>query len=420
MNQLLLLIYLLLCVVTFVFSKNVYGKTINPISIYSCVWGIDVLFYYSGLIEFYALSYKTIAVLYISHFSFLFGAMLGKICSRIKIKNKLIKRDDRKRRMALRSMTMLFCGISLIDLLPKFISYLSAYGMSFLQNTSTIYLTELYAEETDVLSFSAFLFVAVTFAGIYVSKYGAEKMVLIPVVLAFAQQLITGSRGGFICTILLFIAPFTLIQNNTSINLPIKNKKMMFVIMFSAIIMLTLITNARLSTSKYLYASEVLLNIPVFGGIIYTLIRYYSSGLGCLNCYLNNPIIMGYPKLLLRIPIIVMNKLGITHLDTSYHGITYNTPLSSNVLTLIGELFYDVGYWSFLVLIILSFFFSFTYIKVKKNESTFMITIYTVFFVIFGLSFFVYFGRSANVWYVLVFGGIASLVIDYKIKIRGR
>src|SRR5699024_6738215 len=90
------------------------------------------------------------------------------------------------------------------------------------------------------------------------------------------------------------------------------------------------------------------------------------------------------------------------------------TPRLSNVMTFIGELIYDFNYLgAFVVVFILGIMFSFSYYKMRDN-SIFWALVFSVCFSLVSLSFFAWYLRLAIFWYVIIFGGILSLIIDFK------
>lgn len=420
--KIFIILYTLLCLLSLLVGKKIYRKQINPLSIYSAIWGADVVLYSTGIIQFHALKKGTISQLFIAHFAYLVGCIIGKLLSRFRIKNLFLRRiNDEDRKKTLEKFLKLYSIIASIGIISEVSRFITRFGVVFFRHTADAYLMELNAAETDTLSLAAFIFVAVVLSGVYASTYGITFWSVFPVGLSFIEQIVSGSRGGFVCAIFLFLGAFLVNGINEGTREKLKrNKKIIMRIGMLAILLLGIITYARIHSQSFPYSNSVLVRIPILGGILYNGVRYYCSGLGCLNMYLEAPVVVGYPRLFLRVPIIVLNKVGITHLDTVYRGITYYTPISSNVITLIGELIYDFGSLYWIALMILSIMFSLSYVKASYENTLVSQVVFSVLFTIFGLSFFVYFGRSANLWYALVFGCISAVFVDNKFLLRSK
>lgn len=406
-------IYVGFVILSFVISYYIYKRVFNPIIVYGMIWLSALILYKTNLVIFTPLSDYTILVILLVHIVFTGGNLLGFLFSKVKFLNWCPRTKLEKKRLL--EKAIIFSGLlASIDIVYKFILTVLINGINIYSNVSRLYNNELYSTRASHISFSAFLFVSVTFSGIYISLYGIRKRILFPIFIAILQQLSNGSRGGLVSIFLMFIASF-FVQTNKKEVLNKKTKKIVFIIVGSMIFLIAFVTSARLKHSSISYASDTLNKLPIFSSLIAKAIEYISSGIACLNQFLIDPVRNKTAQTFFRVPFIFLNKIGITSIDTKYKSLVYAIPFPSNVITYIGELYRDFGNGLYFVIFFLSSLFSMFFCKAVKNEDITCRTLFSVFFVIFSLSFFVYFGRLANVWYVLVIGGIWALYIDYQI-----
>lgn len=405
-------VFFLISILMLIFSLYIYKSKINPISLYCFVWMIVVALYKSNLVYTYELYPKTIIILIITSIVFFIGSVIGIIISKYTFNP--INLNEEFLEMQRRKLVQVIMFISLIlslKIIPDFIVNFLRSGFTF-SHINDLYKEQLYDSYESRLSIDSLIYVVVVFSGYYLSRYGIKNYkVYFPIILAIIDQLNSGARGGFVMIVMLFFAPFTCrITKNFKIN---KKNIYLIIIMIMVFLFSTYIRN----TDNYIleYSSVFLKNLP-FSNVLYSIILYIIGGLGCLNIYLQNPILNDGGSIFFRVPLILLNKIGITSYDLTFRSYTYQVPFTSNVLTYIGELFHDFGIYFFIPIFIMAILFSLYFNKSQENGSLVNVNLYSIFFVIFMLSWFVYIGRLAVLWYVLVFGTILSMYIEKSVR----
>lgn len=413
----MLLVYLFVTYLCIIISRLIYKQKINPISLYCVLWFICFFFHESGIIYFLPISINTFIMIIIGNISVVVGCWIGSKLSNIKIKHNcfkdrsLIERDFLMIKWI--SILSLICGI---DVLIKFIQQISMYGANIFANFAYRYSSQIREVQESDLDVSSLVFPLVVLLGIYIVKNGVNRNVIMPVCVIILFSLIQGSRGTLIIVMALFISQITVLGGKKKINGDMKENKnrrklmFLFLILVIVVLLITISRNQYFSESSSSYSSN---NIIL--GALESIASYTAEGIGCLDKYMEQPIKANYPQYFFRVPIIILNKLGVTNLDTRYHIPTYYIPEPSNVITYIGELYHDFGMLYGIVIAFLACIFSYVYKKSTATNNIFYRMSYSAFFAMFSLSFFANFFHSASLWYVIIIGGIISFTIDKKI-----
>lgn len=405
--------FALFTILSFGVSYHIYGRKMNPITLYGGIWLTAISLYKSNLIIFNSVSNYTIWIVLIVYIVFFGGCLTGVLFSKIRILN-LKSRDHIEKKILLEKTIFFMTLLASIDIIYKFIITIFHNGINIYSNISKLYFSELYSGGGSQISLSSLLFISITFSGIYITLYGINKKIIFPILVSIIQQLSMGSRGVLVSLILLFLSSF-FVHNRINEIWNKKIKKKLSFLVFFMVSVLGFVTAARIQRTGEIYAGCFLKKIPIFSGVIAKGIEYISSGIGCLDQFLMDPVRNQNAKLFFRVPFIFLNKLGITSVNTNYHGITYYIPFPSNVITYIGELYYDFGLLFLIPIFVMSAIFSIFFCKSIKSNNIVNKVLFSPFFVIFSLSFFVYFGRLANIWYVLTIGTLIALYIEYQL-----
>lgn len=403
----------------YLFSKILYRNKMNPIVIYTGIWFICVFVYNCGIIRFYPLKWETFGYIYGTNIIFVSGCVLGIFFSKfsVKITADNYKRSLESKKNILKKTILLTSIISALGILPDIANSVSTYGINLLANTSDMYLNEITTSQESALSFSSFIFVTAIYVSIYIVEYGFDKSIYFPFLMFALFAFSKGSRGTFVIVIFLLLSQITLpgkqlIVSRDSFKKNIKKLFRMFIVFIAIVIAITIVRH-RSEDVYYGYLAFDFLS----GTVIASILGYMCSGIGCLNQFFDFPITSDHPILFFRVFYIFFNKLGISDVNTIIHFPTYFTPIPGNVLTYIGELYIDFQNFLFVIVLILSTVFSYSFCKVNREDNIFYRTLYAVIFVYFVLSFFASFLHAAGLWYALVFGMFFSFFIDYKIKL---
>jgi oligosaccharide repeat unit polymerase len=408
-------------VLVFIISKKIYKRKINPMTIYTFTWFFCFFIYSCGIIKFIPINWETFWFIYGANLCVVVGCIIGKILAYINLNFSRIKikRATENKKGIMKKVILWTSILAAIEIIPNVYESITQYGFNLIANTSTLYFNELSSTQDSAVSLSAFIFVTAAFLGMYISDYGFDKSLIIPIVILSLFAVSKGSRGTFVIIMSLVIAAMTLPSKRTEkIHKLLKHnrlKKISLVILFVTIIIA--ITMSRQSVDKSVYANYAVVSF-LANSVFVSIFGYFGSGIGCLDQFLFNPIEQNYPRFFFRVFFILFNKLGITSVDTEFNLPTYYIPMPANVITYIGELYYDFGNWLFLVIIIMAMLFSVSFCKAQKNGSIFQRNTYAVMFTIFTLSFFANFGHTAGVWYALILGGLLGIFVDNKIVIK--
>lgn len=414
----MLITYFVVLIISIVIGRKAFRNILNPISMYSILWFICFFFHECGLIDFNPIGYKTFFVLLVGHISFITGCLIAVVSSKRKIKIIGLKENDDeiKKKMLVRWI-WIFTFISGITIIKDFYDQIKLYGTNIIANFAYRYSSQLRDVYESNVDLSSLIFPLIVFVGIYIVQYGFQKKLIAPLIVLLLFALIQGARGTLIIVISLFLSQITISKRFSSVSEKKaygKNKRKYLYILLVLFVIVLLITVSR---KQYFTGGKTSDTKNQYTEAFSSIASYTAEGIGCLDQYMENPIQSDYPQYFFRVPIILLNKLGITDLDTRYHINVYYIPFASNVITYYGELYHDFGNCCYVIVLIMAFLFSRCYIDVENKNNIFKKTMYSVFFTIFALSFFANFFHVASLWYVLVIGGFASILIDKRITL---
>lgn len=399
----MLVFYTIFCLLLLFISTVIYKKIINPVSIYTIIWYF-CFFLHEVPSRYYSLSVETFMIIVLTHIVFAIGCLIPRFISfpmkTVSTSNYIINKQ-----VSLKVITIFVSLLVAISIYPNLIHTILMSGAKVL-SMGQRYFNDLSAVRDSSFSLSSLSFLESVLAGIYICNYGFSFFLLLPLTNVVVTAMTSGSRGSLIIIMVLFIAPFTLVDKSEK-----KNDKKKLVL-FAIVVLFALFLIVGLSTYSRNIASGN--NYSFFSSITRFISGYSSAGIACLNEYLKNPIVFGYPKFTLRVPFILMNKLFSTSFDTYFWLETYYTPSPSNVITYIGELYHDFDAFFLIFVFFLAVLFSFSYEKAIKTKSFSWTLLYSCLFVIFALSFFSNYIHMSPVWIVSVFGLPITFLIDKK------
>ncbi len=401
----MLTMYFIFCILFIYIGKKSYDNYMNPITIYTVVWFAAFFAHECSYVEFDYISLNTFMVIVVTHFVFCVGCIIGK---KFIYKTKRIvllkNRSDFEKKGIIQFWIVFLTLVSYIEIIYDFIITIREMGLNIFLNFAKLYKMQISSETESALSLSSLLFVIAPLMGIYLMKYGWNKCLILPIIGILLYGLNNGSRGSLVIIIILFLASATLYSKEQR-KLDQKKKKFIYILggVFAALVLIC--TKSRSVSNGLTSSTSSILSFSV---------TYLGGGIGCLDKYLQNPVVVDYPQYFWRVPYIVLNKIGLCNVDTTYHIPTYFIPFPSNVITYIGELYHDFQSNFYIIVFLLAFIMSVCFCKAKKYNLLFDRMIYSGFFAIIVLSFFANFGHSASIWYVFIIGGFITYSIDYK------
>lgn len=421
-------IYILINIIFILLSFNFYKAKINPISIYSIIWVTMVTLYEIKLVYYYDLTLSTWMVIITFQFAYNLGCYFG--INRKKIKKNVLEslRPYNNEEKDLKRVIVLFSAISLLGVIPNFITIVKLYGFNLFEHTNDIYINRIHGGlDSGVIYLDVLAYVAVIFSGIYIQKFRFRWYITFPIFVIILNSITSGGRLGFTMGFLLLIFPLLFVKN-TKVSRKIKKKKSSKIqklrkifLVSTLVVSVVIITNNRaVGVNKYYYfMSPSMIKLVSYNPAIYKIYTYFTSPLGVLNEFLKNPTYNFGGHTFLTI-YNFFNKFGVG-ITTHQYQTFYNIPISVNVGTYIRELIED---FTLIPAVLMTFFlgivFSYNYSKLKVYYSYINIVWASSFAFIICLSFFMWQIRSSSTWIILIVGTIAGYILDRKRIARRR
>lgn len=195
------------------YSFTVYGRKINPISLYSYVWCIIVLLYELKWIEYYALTLQTWTILFLSQTAYALGCYLAtKITfSRNQVKNKkstnIYEKDAEPYIFRIIVLITIFSGIVILF---NVFQYFSIFGYNLLNQTNELYSYRLNGSQgiSKIPYIGVFIYIAMIFSAVYTVNYGFRKFFIFPFILIVLDELTSGGRASLVLAPLMFLGVF--------------------------------------------------------------------------------------------------------------------------------------------------------------------------------------------------------------------
>ncbi|MBR2064808.1 MAG: oligosaccharide repeat unit polymerase [Bacteroidales bacterium] len=414
----MLLGYIILNIIFIVQSVRYYKRIINPISIYSLVWGGAILIHQSGLIYYNEFLVRTWLFIIISYMCFCISCLSFK--SR-RVVRKVHGHDDRKYKQKLNRYILITMFIAAVGILSSVVYIISIYGTNLIYNITNIYAARVNeGADFQVIPYvSSFIYITLPLSGIYVRRYGMSKWVICAFVLVALNSLTSGARAGIVFSALLFV--FGYITSNKG---PEKNKKdkpgrmgiwIGSLVLFAFFI---LISQKRSAGNELSYATDLFYRYFGDNVLLYKIFTYVANPIGVLNEYIKDcEFSFGKNTFL---PIYnILAKFGVIGRVEQYQS-WYNVPAECNVGTWLRELSEDFTWIGALVFIsIYAYVTSGQFIKTTKTDSTSSVIITSLLLMTITLSFFDWKLRTSGVWIALAFGMMIGNGIDKSVRNNG-
>lgn len=295
------------------------------------------------------------------------------------------------------------------------------YGIRFYTMISTIY-TERVLDKVQIATIpylTSLVFVAITFSGIYYTKYGFKKFIIFPMIAISIQPFTNGGRQFLIEGIILFILPIIL---NKKIKRAKHNAFIGTVVIIIMIVLLIVISNQRstyVSDASYdSFATPLFTKIMMYIPGIYQLYTYFSSPVGVLNAFLSSPTyVFGGNSLF---PVYGFLNLFGANISVNRYQKFYAIPIQENAGTAVKELIEDYHLFSAMIIILICGFIVGLVVRSYYQNKNSIQKVYMVsmcYMIVF-FSFYFWILRDANLIIALIVGGLFAHHLDSYVIIK--
>lgn len=411
----MIFLYTIFCFLILIIGRLRYKNFFNPICLYTLVWFVAVCIHQSGLIEFYQLTRFCWIVIFISHFLFVGGCILG--CFVIAKKDSEAQYgyvDETLQKQELLKgivLTMSLAGIAIIANLKTMVA---VYGFNLFEKIVRIYADRMYDLETieTIPYLGSFMFIALPLLGCYLKKYGFHFIVIPCVILVCANSLISGGRAGIIFSLLLFLAGYFSMENG--VRMDPKGRKIFLILCSLAFVsMIVFISQERTLGVSLTYATNDYVNIFGNNIALYKGLVYIAGPIGTLNEYLKTCDFNFGQNTFLTI-YNILAKFGLCDRINQYQEY-FVTPVICNVGTWVREIIEDFTLFGAVIFIpAFGFLSSFFYIAAVEKKYIANKIVWSAFAMVIILSFFDWKFRASNIWIAVFFGYLIGSYIDRK------
>lgn len=415
----MVVLYCLFCFLAAYAGKNLYRNLFNPICLYSIVWGVAVFVHQSGLVYFYRLTPFCWMVIFASHLLFILGCFIGWSLNVGEKPNEAESVCDvqlKKWMFIGIAVTMSLAAIAIITNLKAMISI---YGFNLMEQIVLIYGDRINeTEKIETIPYlGSFIFITLPLLGCYLKRFGFNLIVIPCVLLACADALISGARGGIVFALLLFLAGYLCMDKEDESSTSVFNGKgrviFLVICLVAFISMIFFVSNERADGLKMGFATDLYKDLFGYNVALYKGLVYIAGPIGTLNEYLRECEFHFGKNSFLTI-YNVLARLGLMEPINHYQEF-FLTPIECNVGTWVREIIEDftlVGAVFFVPLFgVLS---SCVYSMALKRKTITMKIVWSVFAMVLALSFYDWKFRSASIWIAVLFGVLIGKYIDRK------
>lgn len=410
----MVVLYCVFCFFAVYIGKIIYSNFFNPICLYSTVWGVAVLVHQSDLIVFYNLTPFCWVVIFASHLLFILGCFVGW---NLKIDEKQIVieciSDEQLRKWMLIgiAVTLFIAAIAIVSNLKTMISI---YGFNLMEQIVLIYGDRINeTEKIETIPYlGSFIFITLPLLGCYLKRFGFHIIVIPCVILACADALISGGRGGIVFALLLFLAGYMCMGKGYELS---SRGRVLFLLicLVTFVSMILFVSQERADGLKMAYATDLYRDLFGYNVALYKGLAYIAGPIGTLNEYLRECEFHFGRNSFLTI-YNVLTRLGLMAPINHYQEF-FSTPMECNVGTWVREIIEDFTLFGAIFFIpffgVLS---SFVYSSALSRKTITMKIIWSVFALVLALSFYDWKFRSASMWIAVLFGFLIGKYIDRK------
>ncbi|MBR4770370.1 MAG: oligosaccharide repeat unit polymerase, partial [Clostridia bacterium] len=393
-------LYLITSIAELIVAAKIYRKIVNPVVLYVLPWLLSVSLYEMKLIKYYTLSLTTWLIIILFQGLFFACCFVFKEKKEAKVRDYCHSLDSRTVFWTIMALT----AFSALAIMPNFIFFLHRYGITFMSKFSEVYNDRLNGNAPFSIPYiGVFIYLCVVLTGIYYKKYGFNFYLFIPLGLAVIDSIQGGGRSGLVLIFLLFVVPYLFVQKDTKKVKKNKNWIWIAAFLFLVVAAFVLVTRERSwideNHEDYRYMSDTMKSLIKISPSIYKNYAYFSSPIGVLNAYLENPDFT-FGKNSLSFFISFLNKFG-ADLPYARYQDYYYVPIHTNVGTYIREIIQDYYYFAPLVLIAFTLLFSKAYALLRRGNP-FGEILFSIMGVSVVMSFFVCYYRESVFWIMLI------------------
>lgn len=414
-----ILLYSTINLILVLLGKNCFKKWFNPITIYSIVWEISLLFHQSGFIYYYDMTWYTWFVIYFCQIIFTFACCIEHsfgFYQKNATQPFYYQRDDVLKK-TLRKYIFITLVVSGTAILINLSFIIETYGTDLLLVVTDVY-DDRVNEGIDLQKvpyLGQFIFVTLPMLGIYVKKYGFSILLLPAILLVCLNSFTSGGRAGIVFSLLLIIFGYLLTEKPVHVkkNRCNLNYIWLLICLGALVAMIVQLSEIRSVSSTNEYATQSYKNLFGDNPTIFKTVSYISNPIATLNEYLKTEDFYFGKNTFLPI-YNILAKFGFIDRFEQYQE-WYYTPMGCNVGTWLRELIQD---FTLIGCVVSVFVFGIVttkaYMNSQKNCDIKNKIIGSVLFMIVTLSFFDWKLRGSNMWIALFCGYYIGKKIEKK------
>lgn len=422
-------------ILTISFSKYLFGKWFNHLSIYAFSWTVFTTLYELKLIRFITVSFETWIIIISSFIFFVLGnlTVLSLNDHRTPTRDNtltdyLIKNKEMIEKK-IKLLLFIFIAIGLLSAIVHWYVLIKKFGsiQAVFVQANIVYRLRVEGELGSGIPYiNAFSYAAVFLGGLLTALKGKLTLrAVLPLIVIIIEGMASAGRAGIFLAFIEFAITFLYCRHLLSKRSEIfpLNKINLYV---SVIVVLTLfigsttiIKNARKTFENYRGSTQTLKELESTYIITPSLYFYFSSNIGVLSKYFEHGGEKFYIGENTLLPFYnLLSKFNVIPKPQTYPR-GYFIPLWSNSATYLRDLHEDYGFFGvFLFPFILGFFCTYFWFKFFENGTFFNFIVLIFLNLIVAFSTFYIVTRGA-IWYLSFFILIVSFYyIRHKSSIK--
>lgn len=355
-------------VVSIFLSYKLFGKLINPLSIYVFIWTVMLFLYYLKFINYINLSVKAWSVIIIAYVSFFLGIITYftafKVVNRerqsgINRKSESLRFFSDNGKM-IRNISYFFAMIGLIGAVQNWMVLLKLYGSltEVIVHLSAIYRARVSGQIVGVIPYlSSASYVAIFFAGIYSAwKKRFTLVAAVPLLVIIIQGVAQVGRAGILFGFVEFgltyvFSSFYFDAEGKILKSRLRQIVSALVIVILFILSVVLVKNLRGETNSFVGQTRAISNTKNDLFITPALYLYLSGDVGVLSKYLDsNGENTKIGENTFQFVYNILSKFGVIEKPYTYQK-GYYIPTWMNTGTYLRELIADFGVGGMLVFV---------------------------------------------------------------------
>ena len=403
-----ILIIILLLTLLLIMGKQIFGKWLNPLSIYILPWSMMLILYDLNFLRYYELTSMTWLVAGAALFSFICGILLIKI---------LHKPSDSVKQYVfvnnvniLKYVIIIFASIGLIDVIVHWSVLFKMYGSlpGIIIHANEIYRLRIENKIPGIIPYLVgFSYSAVFFAGVYSAYRGRITMISVfPLLDVVLKEIANVGRSGILLAFLIYLLSYFFAGHVLKSAGKLQRKKISIRTQILSIVtvIVILVTGASVVRSirgtyeNFAGASKALSKTR--GGLVITpsIYLYFSAHIGVLNQFLKDQNVnKGFGENTLLTAYSILSKFDLVERPSDYQD-GYRVPFWTNTGTYLRELIEDFGYVGIFVFpFLLGMSAMFSWFRLSEKKDLLSLVLLTYLNSIIGISFLMMITRS-GIW----------------------